>query len=222
MIRLPLVITAGGTATLVYELTDDKGQRVSSVVDGPVTVSLRRSSTARTRHELAHLPAVLDPVAATVSLRLTVDQVEALAPRIEAAGKQQRIDIIGDVRHEHGTEIDYYGPFTFESRLPETYDGQTPTVLTLTVMGGLSPDNVPETAELTIGQIGDRIPFPAHTDRYNLIWRLATEPDLISAVLDSDITSQNLTRQLLFVAHHLVPLADGRAGKVWVSDQVSH
>ena len=75
-----------------------------------VTVSLRKASTRRTRHELTHLPAASDAVNATVTLDLSVEQTMALAPPIDATGQQQRIDILGDVRLVHGTEVSYFGP----------------------------------------------------------------------------------------------------------------
>ena len=118
-----------------------------------------------------------------------------------------------------GTETTYFGPFSFGVRLPETYAGQATPVLFLTVVGGLSTDDVPETAELTITQVGSRIPFPAHIDRYNLIWRLATEPDLVSAVLASDLTSQNQIGNFTLWPNPVL-LADGREGKVLVSNQL--
>ena len=102
MIRLPEVITAGGTASLVFELTDAKNQRLTGTVNGTATVSLRRASTSRTRHELTHLPAALDAVNAAVTLVLSVDQTTALSPPINAIGKQRRNDVIGDVRIVHG------------------------------------------------------------------------------------------------------------------------
>ena len=218
MIILPEVITAGGSTDFVFELTDAKQDRLSNIAPGVATVSLRKSMTARTLHELTQLPAHLDTVTAIVTLSLTEDQTMHLAPPITTTAAQVVTKIIGDVRLVQGADTNYFGPFQFGVRLPETYAGQAVPILFLTVVGGLSVDNIPETGELTIDQVGNRLPFRAHVDRYNLIWRLATEPDLISAVLASDLTSLNQLGNFSLWPN-LVPLADGRLGKVWVSNQ---
>ena len=209
MIRLPEVVTVGGTATLVFELTNRKGKRLANV-DGIVTVSLRKTSTRRSQHELTHLPATIDPASATVSLRLTVEQTMSLNPK-----PQQHIGVVGDVRIVNGVEVEYYGPFTFQIRMPETYEGQPTQPFNL--MGGLSTDSTPETAELTIAQVGAQISFPKFTDRYLLIWRLDTEPDLISVVPASYPTHNQIGVFTLWP--DLVTLSDGRQGKVLVSNQ---
>ena len=121
MIEVPRVITAGGTASLLFALTDSNNQRLANIVNGTATVSLRKESTLRTRHELTHLPTTFDPVAATVQLKLSSAQTEALSPPIGSTGKQGLVNAVGDVRLVHGTEIDYFGPFRFRFRLPETY-----------------------------------------------------------------------------------------------------
>ncbi len=72
--------------------------RYANIENGTATVSLRKESTRRTRHELTHLPTVLNRVDATVSLDLSKEQTAALAPPIGATGKQRRNNIIGDVR----------------------------------------------------------------------------------------------------------------------------
>lgn len=121
MIEVSSAITAGGTATLVFELTDSHNQRLANMVNGTATMSLRKESTRRTRHELTHLPTSFDPVAATVQLDLSSAQTEALAPPIASTGKQSHGTIVGDVRLVHGREISYFGPFRFSVRLPETF-----------------------------------------------------------------------------------------------------
>ena len=68
---LSSAITAGGPATLIFELTDSHNQRLANMVNGTATMSLRKESTRRTRHELPHLPTTFDPVAGTVSLDLS-------------------------------------------------------------------------------------------------------------------------------------------------------
>ena len=98
MIEVPRVITAGGTATLMFELTDSDNQRLPNIRNGTATVSLRKEATPRTRHELTHLPTTFDPVAATVELNLSSDHTKALSPPIEATGKQALVTAVGDVR----------------------------------------------------------------------------------------------------------------------------
>ena len=218
MIILPQVITAGGDAELVFELSNKKQERLENIVPGVATVSLRKMVTDRFNHELTHLPLLLDTVTATVTLELSEAQTQLLAPPIDTAPAQIVTEVVGDVRLVQGTDTTYFGPFMFGVRLPETYAGQPLPILTLNVMGGLSADNVPESAELTIVQVGYNIPIPAYTDRYVLIWRLATEPDLISVVFTSDIRSKNLISGFTLWPD-MVTLADGREGKVLVSNQ---
>ena len=218
MIILPEVVTAGGTSEFVFELTDSKRNRLANISPGVATVSLRRGMTARINHELTHLPAHLDAVDAVVTLQLSKDQTRHLAPPIDTTPAQVETKIIGDVRIVDSTDTNYFGPFMFGIRLPETYDGQAVPVLSLTVVGGLSDDNAPDTAELTISQVGNRLPFPAHIDQYQLIWRLATEPDLTSLVVASDPTSLNQISAFTLWPDE-VALTDGRAGKVLVSNQ---
>ena len=218
MIILPQVVTVGGTATFVFDLADAKQERLESVANGTATVSLRKTTTARTKHELTHLPAILDPVAATVTLKLTVAQVESLAPSITKTTSRQQMDVVGDVRIVQGAKINYFGPFLFSVRLPETYEGQKIRDLGFTVVGGLSADSTPDTAELTIPAVGHDVVFPPMRDQHQLIWRLATEPDLISVVYTSDTTFYNQIGNFLLWPHE-VTLADGRRGKVLVSIQ---
>ena len=121
MIEVSSAVTAGGTATLFFELTDSHNQRLANMVPGAATMSLRKEATARTRHELTHLPTTFDPVAATVQLDLSSADTEALAPPIASTGKQSHGTVVGDVRLIHGNKISYYGPFRFSVRLPETF-----------------------------------------------------------------------------------------------------
>ena len=61
-------------------------------------MSLRKTSTRRTRHELTHLPTTFDPVAATVTLELSSAQTTALSPPVKSTGKQASVEVVGDVR----------------------------------------------------------------------------------------------------------------------------
>ena len=218
MIILPLVITGSGTAEFVFELTDGKGQRLTNVVPGTATVSLRKESTSRTMHQLTHLPAHLDDITGIVTLELSVAQTTLLVPPIGTTDLPETTEVVGDIRIVQGQEINYFGPFTFMIRLPETFSGQGVPVVFLTVVGGLSDDNMPEGSELTIAQIGSTIPLPTYTDKYQLIWRLATEPDLTSVIFASDLTAQNQIGNYTLWPD-VITLIDGRDGNVLVSNQ---
>ena len=124
MIVIPQVLTAGGTATFIFELVDAKQKRLENVVAGTATVSLRKATTPRTEHELTHIPAELEPVTAVVTLDLSVAQVKRLAPSITRSLSQERTDVVGDLRTVQGSAVNFFGPFTFSVRLPETYEGQ--------------------------------------------------------------------------------------------------
>ena len=215
MINVVEVTTSGSTATFTFELFDKKNKRLSNIPDGIATVSLRRSTTSRIAHELISLPAILDTVNATVTLYLSSVQTEKLTLPIDTTPKSQIVEIIGDVRLVQGLEVNYFGPFMFSIRLPETY-GQSASVSVLSVKGGLSTDNIPESAELTIDSVGNNIPFPPLQNQYRLIWRLATEPDLVSLVYASDPTGYNQIGGSVLWPQP-VTLADGRVGKVLVS-----
>ena len=75
-----------------------KKERLANIDAGTATVSLRKESTRRTRHELSNLPTTFDPVAATVQLDLSTDHTKALSRPIEATGKQALVTAVGDVR----------------------------------------------------------------------------------------------------------------------------
>lgn len=89
----------------------------------------------------------------------------------------------------------------------------------LTVLGGLSTDEIPEGSELTIDPIGHSIEYPAYTDQHVLIWRLGTEPDLVSVVFASDPTDLNQLGAWTLWPNP-VTLTDGRVGRVLVSNQL--
>ena len=87
-----------------------------------------------------------------------------------------------------------------------------------TVMGGLSPDNVPEASEITIAQTAHSLVYPAYVARHLLIWRLASEPDLLSIILASDTTNAN---QIAAFTKYPTPVTVGMDdGNVWVSNQL--
>ena len=87
-----------------------------------------------------------------------------------------------------------------------------------TLMGGLSVDDIPEAGEITISQTAHNLVFPAYTDRYVLIWRLASEPDLRSVVLASDPTNANQIGG--WTKYPTTVDVGGETGNVWVSEQM--
>ena len=127
MIVLPLVVTAGGQATLEFELTDGKGNRLSNITRGTVACSLRKKSTARNNHEVTQLVGVLDAENAVVTLDLNEAQTASLAPSITDTKQALVQPCVGDIVIRG---VDYYGPFGFDVRMPETYTGQPSPGLT--------------------------------------------------------------------------------------------
>lgn len=87
-----------------------------------------------------------------------------------------------------------------------------------TVMGGLSMDAVPEASEITIAQTAHSLYFPAFTDRHVLITRLASEPDLMSVIFESDITNANVIGAWTKYGSTLD--VGGNTLNVWVSNQL--
>ena len=149
MIDLPLVVTAGGVATLEFQLTDKDGEALASVPNATAVCSIRRATTARNRHELPQLVATLNAGQATVTLELSADDTAALAPSIQETDSrlQTEVDCVGDVVLG-GTE--YYRPFRFTVRLPETYTGQIGPA-TGPFVSRLSVDDVSESgADVTL------------------------------------------------------------------------
>ena len=82
-----------------------------------------------------------------------------------------------------------------------------------TVIGGLSDDDVPEAAELTVAFAGSRITFPAFTDKHVLIGRLATEADIVTVVFTDDASMDN---QVAGFTEYATPVD---LYSVWVSNQ---
>ena len=147
MITIPAAITAGGTTELVFELADKHGKRLADIADDVVAVSLRQDATPRTRHEVPQLLATLDPHEATVTLRLGPAETMALAPPITATPKPVSTPCVGDVLIG-GT--DYYGPFRFTVRLPETYLGQAGPATGPAIVGIEATDIRPDGATIVL------------------------------------------------------------------------
>ena len=93
----------------------------------------------------------------------------------------------------------------------------TPTPGTVTLRGGLSADDTPTAAELTIDGVNHQITVPAFTNMYILIARLATEADITSVILESDPTMQNQIGG--FTKFGSTVTVGGVDYSVWVSDQ---
>ena len=136
MIKLPQVLTAGGTATLVFELHDKRGQRLSDIPSGVARVSIRKLSTSRLVHELPLMNASMDHALATVTLDLSGRDTQAIGPS-ETLTQEGDILAIADVRIISADAIDYYGPYEFRVRTPETYTapGTGPVVSRIDITG---------------------------------------------------------------------------------------
>ena len=164
------------------------------------------ASRQRLDNEIAVLQAALLRLATDISVAVSIDG--ATVTYFRPADIQAQIDLRITALEStpgFGGYADYLlgGPGTF------TY---------FTVVGGLSVDAIPEEAELTIASAEHRIAYPAYTDRYVLIWRLASEPDLTSVVLESDPTNENQIGG--WTKYNATILNAGRSGNVWVSDQL--
>ena len=117
MSKLPLVVTAGGTATLTFGLADEDGDRIFNVIDDLVTGSIRRETTSRLSHEVPQHAATLDADLGVVTLDLTEAETALLAPYPTMSPQPRPMTCVGDVLIGG---VDYYGPFSFTVRLPET------------------------------------------------------------------------------------------------------
>ena len=94
--------------------------------------------------------------------------------------------------------------------------GQVHPFSDFTVLGGLSVDDIPEASEITIAQTAHKLSFPAITNMYILIWRLASEPDLTAVVLSTDPTNANQIGG--WTKYPTTVDVGGETGNVWVSD----
>ena len=90
---LPLVVTAGGTATLVFGLADEDGDRIFNVIDDLVVISIRRKTTSRLSHEVPLHTATLDAELGVVTLDLTEAETMLLAPPITLAPQSDGSDL---------------------------------------------------------------------------------------------------------------------------------
>ena len=120
MIPIPEVITAGGTATIEFELYDLYGNRAKDVPSGVARVSIRKLSTSRLTHELPLLNASMNASLATVTIDLSARDTELIGPD-ETETAAANILCVADVRIISADAISYYGPYEFRVRLAETY-----------------------------------------------------------------------------------------------------
>ena len=123
MIEIPLVVTAGGTAELVFKLADKDGNRLTDLPSGIATASFRKRGTKIDEHEIERHSTVFDPIAGTVTVELSPTETLLLGPE-STAQYPDSMTAVGDVRLETGSQIEYFGPFTFTVRNPETAAGQ--------------------------------------------------------------------------------------------------
>ena len=92
-----------------------------------------------------------------------------------------------------------------------------PTPGTVTVKGGLSADAIAGASEITIDGVNHEITYPAFTNRHVIIWRLETEGDIKSVVLDNDPKRANQVGA--FTKQSGTIDSGGQTGSVWVSNQ---
>lgn len=85
---------------------------------------------------------------------------------------------------------------------------------------GLSDDNVPQGNELTIEATAGVGTIPAFTDRYMLIARLDSEPDIVEVTFSDDPSQTNQVGA--FTKHSGTVNIAGQSGDfaVWVSNQL--
>ena len=163
-------------------------------------------SKQRLDNEIAVLQAALLRLATDISVAVSIDG--ASITYFRPSDIQAQIDLrITSLESTPG--FGGYADYLIGGRGTFTY---------FTVVGGLSVDAVPEEAELTLASAEHRIAYPGYTDRYVLIWRLSSEPDLTSIILDSDPTNENQIGG--WTKYNTTVRNAGRDGNVWVSDHL--
>lgn len=100
----------------------------------------------------------------------------------------------------------------------ETDVGRLVTAEAITLRGGLSADDIPEIAEVTITSTDNELVFEAFTSMRVLILRLESQPDLTALVLADDPTELNQLGAFTKWANTLT--IDGEVWSVWISNQV--
>ena len=179
MIPIPEVLTAGSTETLQFELYDAKGDRAKEVPPGVSRISIRRSSTPRTKHELSLLNASLDHLEGIVTIELSGSDTQSIGPDLEGEWPATQ-KAVADIRIISADAIDYYGPYEFTLRLPETYTplGEGPRVTKLDIT-----DIAEETATATLTIDG------ADGSPVYLRWQAVGDVDWGTALSMTSVTS---------------------------------
>ena len=121
MIRLPEVLTAGGTAVIEFQLIDEKTGQVSDVELAGATViaSIRKNSTPRTEPELPRRDAHADLDTKVVTLTLNEAETAALGGDPDSPVPLTTFSTM-DVLVQSPSSDYYFGPYEFGVRLPET------------------------------------------------------------------------------------------------------
>ena len=88
------------------------------------------------------------------------------------------------------------------------------------ILFGLSADNVPTAGELTIQATNGAGVIPAFTDRYMLIARLASEPDITSVRFSDDQSMTNQIGAFTKSSIQVIPPGETVEFAVWVSNQL--
>ena len=84
---------------------------------------------------------------------------------------------------------------------------------------GLSDDNVPQAGELTIQATNGAGVIPAFANRYMLIARLVSEPDITSVRFSDDQSMTNQIGAFTKSNSQVIPPGESEAFAVWVSNQ---
>lgn len=85
---------------------------------------------------------------------------------------------------------------------------------------GLSTDRTPEPAEATIAAMMGAGVVAAFTDRYMLIFRLASEPDIVSVLFSDDASQTNQIGAFEKHGSTVIPQGETAQFSVWVSRQL--
>ena len=161
MIKLPQVLTAGGTATLVFELIDEKTRKATDIELAGTTVvaSIRKNSTPRTEHELPRRDVSVDVDTKVATLRLNGAETAALAGDPDNNVPLTVFSTMDVLVQSPSTDY-YFGPYQFGVRLPETS----------TTLPGPIPDPTP-------------VPLPESANR--TYWLLDVPPSTLG--IDGDV-----------------------------------
>ena len=88
-----------------------------------------------------------------------------------------------------------------------------------TVRAGLSADGIPTPAELSITVRGNAVTFQPFTDQHIVSWRLGTEPDIHSLIVQGDSTFANQWGGWTLYAGGNITVSN-LVGRAWVSNQL--